>query len=266
MPTANFNLPLIDAGSPISIVNDMNALATATDSAMTQFSTAGSLDAIRTLANNANTVANQANTTAEAAQSTANAAATEATAANSAAQSANALAATANTNANSAISQAQQANADLRNYFNFHVHSRYTPSWAGTNTLTLVFNADKTLFKLYGKVKTSTSVTESLIPGYTATYGLKVSSNSPFGSVSTPYIINGLGVVSTLATISGTSVTKELHSARVGIGTDGNIYLDPTNRSSAYTYSANQAEYVYTACLLVNANYGDEGGNVSPDE
>lgn len=263
MPTANFNLPLIDASSPISIVNDMNALATATDSAMTQFSTSSSLDAIRTLANNANAVANQANTTAEAAQSTANAAATEATAANSAAQSANTLATAANTNANSAMSQAQQVSADLRKYFNFSVFSRYSPSYGSTtdgDKLTLVFNQDKTLFKLYGRIRVAHSVTNTAVPGLSGVYGLQLSNNSPFGALNSGYQIVGLGTTTYQNTSSN---TRAWYTASIAIGSDGNIYLDPITNTR--TYNDNLYTLVYDACILTNGNFGDVGGSGTGD-
>lgn len=75
MPTPNFNLPLIDGASPISIVNDMNSLATAADSAMGKLATQGDISAIRTIANQAVTTATDAQKTADTAKGAADAAA-----------------------------------------------------------------------------------------------------------------------------------------------------------------------------------------------
>ena len=88
MPTPNFNLPLINGASPISIVNDMNALATAADSAMGTLATQGDISAIKTQVANANKVATEAQS--------------EAVKASGAAEAASEAAATANATANAA--------------------------------------------------------------------------------------------------------------------------------------------------------------------
>ena len=88
MPTPNFNLPLIDGASPISIVNDMNALAAAADSAMGTLATQGDISGIKTQVTNANKVATEAQS--------------EAVKASGAAEAASEAAATANATANAA--------------------------------------------------------------------------------------------------------------------------------------------------------------------
>lgn len=98
MPTPNFNLPMINGASPISIVNDMNALATAADSAMGTLATQGDLAAIRTSVNQA--------------AKDATAAASKAEAANATAGSASQTASTALSQSNTAIANAQSALAD----------------------------------------------------------------------------------------------------------------------------------------------------------
>lgn len=93
MPTPTFNLPLINGASPISIVNDMNALANAVDSALAALkagsATAADIELIRqtaeaaqNIANNAVTAASKAQGAADAAQKTATSASTIATTAN----------------------------------------------------------------------------------------------------------------------------------------------------------------------------------------
>lgn len=93
MPTPTFNLPLINGASPISIVNDMNALANAVDSALAALkagsNTAADIELIRqtaeaaqNIANNADTAATKAQGAADAAQHTATSASTIATTAN----------------------------------------------------------------------------------------------------------------------------------------------------------------------------------------
>lgn len=98
MPTTNFNLPLIDGASPISIVNDMNALATAADSAMGTLATQGDIASIRTVVNQA--------------EKEATAAASKADAANATAGSASQTASTALSQSNTAIANAKSALTD----------------------------------------------------------------------------------------------------------------------------------------------------------
>ena len=118
MPTANFNLPLIDPAAPISIVNDLNSLATATDSAMGTLATAGDVASVRTVATNASQVANGASTAAEEAKAAADAANVAAVAAQSTATSANATANTAQQTAVDGLAAANRANAYAKTVIN----------------------------------------------------------------------------------------------------------------------------------------------------
>lgn len=134
MATPNFNLPLIDGSSPISIVNDMNSLATAADSAMGTLATHGDLASIRTVADQA--------------AKDATAAASKADAANATAGSASQTASTALAQSNTAISNAQSALADANtanelassavqsvNKFVSHVITRIDRTNATTNSV-----------------------------------------------------------------------------------------------------------------------------------
>lgn len=96
MPTPNFNLPLINGASPISIVNDMNSLASAADSAMAKLATKGDIDSVKLIANQAAKDATSANSAATRAESTAG--------------NATKTASTALSNSNTAIARAEQAN------------------------------------------------------------------------------------------------------------------------------------------------------------
>lgn len=96
MPTPNFNLPLIDGASPISIVNDMNSLASAADSAMGTLAKSGDISELRTQVTNANKSATEAQA--------------EAVKASGAAKAASETAATANATANAAKGSAANAN------------------------------------------------------------------------------------------------------------------------------------------------------------
>ena len=129
MPTPNFNLPLINGASPISIVNDMNSLATAADSAMGTLATQGDISAIRTQVTNANKVAAEAQAEAVKASGTAEAVSEAAEAAQSAAT-------TANTTANSALSEAREATSrakTLEGIVNLHSATVHPDNpWKGT--------------------------------------------------------------------------------------------------------------------------------------
>lgn len=106
MPTPVFNLPLINGSSPISIVNDMNALANAVDAALAALkagtATAGDIALIKQTAEAAQSGSNNALTAAAKAQEAANSA-------QQTANSANVLATTANDNSTLATSNATAA-------------------------------------------------------------------------------------------------------------------------------------------------------------
>ena len=116
MPTPTFNLPLINGASPISIVNDMNALANAVDSALAALkagsATAADIELIRQTAEAAQNTANNAVTAAAKAQGAADAAQQTATSASTIATTANEKASIAASNATDA-KNAVDALADI---------------------------------------------------------------------------------------------------------------------------------------------------------
>lgn len=117
MPTPTFNLPLIDGASPISIVNDMNALANAVDSALAALkagtATAADIELIRKTAEAAQSTANNAVTASAKAQGAADAAMKTATTANALATSANENSIIANTTATTAKNSADALTATM---------------------------------------------------------------------------------------------------------------------------------------------------------
>ena len=128
MPTPTFNLPLIDGSSPISIVNDMNALANAVDAALaalkTGTATAADIELIRQVAESAKSIANDALTAAAKAQGAADSAHQNANSANALATTANENSSIANSNATAAKNAVdaltailgQAASSDFYNY------------------------------------------------------------------------------------------------------------------------------------------------------
>lgn len=113
MPTPTYNLPLINGASPISIVNDMNALANAVDVALAALkagtATAADIELIRQTAEAAQSTANNALTASAKAQGATAKAQGAAEAAQKTATSANALATTANENSSIANGNATAA-------------------------------------------------------------------------------------------------------------------------------------------------------------
>lgn len=128
MPTPTFNLPLINGASPISIVNDMNALANAVDSALAALkagsATAADIELIRQTAKAAQDIANNAVTAAAKAQGAADGAQQTANTANALATTSNENSAIANGNATAAKNAAdalsaimgQAASSDFYNF------------------------------------------------------------------------------------------------------------------------------------------------------
>lgn len=116
MSTPTFNLPLINGASPISIVNDMNALANAVDSALAALkagnATTADIELIKQTAEAAQSIANNAVTAAAKAQGAADAAQQTANTANALATKANENSTIANSNATTA-KNAVDALADI---------------------------------------------------------------------------------------------------------------------------------------------------------
>jgi hypothetical protein len=128
MPTPTFKLPLINGSSPISIVNDMNALANAVDSALAALkagtATAADIELIKQTAEATQSIANEALTAAAKAQGAADSA-------QQTANSANVLATTAKDNSSIATGNATAAKnavdalraimgqADSSDFYNF---------------------------------------------------------------------------------------------------------------------------------------------------
>lgn len=106
MPTPTFSLPLINGASPISIVNDMNALANAVDAALAALkagsATAADIELIKQMAEAAQSSANNAVTAAAKAQAAADVAQKTATTANVVATTAKENSSIANGNATAA--------------------------------------------------------------------------------------------------------------------------------------------------------------------
>lgn len=257
MPTPNFNLPVINGASPISIVNDMNALATSVDSALGTLATQGDIAAVKTLANNANGTASQSAISADEAKAIANTA-------NDAASSAAGIANTANATANSAYSLATDVETFIHNYTTFDLVQTEQPAGISTSKFDfhVAVNRNRTSFRIWGHFYFTHGDSVSLvpIPGQTR-YGIKLTSGSPLAPITKSYTFGlGIGTWDTFTVISQGNVG--LTSAAVG--TDGNIYVATferttitPNTSTAYFCIAAPAQYI-------NADFGDTPQPVNP--
>lgn len=224
MPTPNFNLPLINGASPISIVDDMNALATAADSAMGRLATQGDISAADTKAQTALDTATKAQTDADKASAAAKTANDAAATANSAAVGAQSSANDAQQSANSAYTLANTIQNNLSAAETYAKAGSYKLSDANY-TAALYVADDHKHFKLIGDAVGTKS--KSAIPGLTGLYGAKLTTDSPLGALRAALEIPGVGFLH--LSDGGT------YSARIAVGTDGNIYLDPTKSNATLT-------------------------------
>lgn len=257
MPTPNFNLPLINGASPISIVNDMNALATAADSAMGTLATQGDIAAVKTIANNANSAATQSSIYADEAKSIANTA-------NTAATSAGGVASTANATANSAYSLATDVDTFIKNYTTFDLVTTQQPSGISTSKFDfhVAVNRNRTSFRIWGQFYFTHGDSVSLvsIPGQTR-YGIKLTNSSPLSPVPKSYTFSlGIGTWDSFTSIG----QGKIGLTSAAVGTDGNIYVATFERN-AITPSTSTAYYCIAApAQYINADFGDTPQPVKP--
>lgn len=230
MPTPNFKLPLINGASPISIVNDMNALATAADSAMGTLATQGDISAVRT-------TANQAVTTATAAQKTAD---TAKGAADTAAKSAAEATAQANSNAEQVKQIDARVTANSTSINKIESHSTYSPmarhkenpfpvsTWNARQSNDLKEFAINGFIACRpeggGEYATNSAVAKSIvsIPGAGSTKGipLYVLNNAPAANI-TLYCGTFHGT-----NTAATAMTHDnMHTTNLIVATDGVVYL-----------------------------------------
>lgn len=230
MPTPNFNLPLINGASPISIVNDMNALATAADSAMGTLATHGDISAIKTQVTNANKVATEAQA--------------EAVKASGAAEAASEAAATANATANAAKGSADNANAavtalktqtekiESHVYFQEMEHNAKNPfpvaAWNGKRS------NDYTRFEINGFIgvksggggyyvdNSAVAAAKTLIPGTSAKYGVPLFN---IGKAPANAFFINCGLFFHTTNASDPYSYNSVYNTSLGVGTDGVAYL-----------------------------------------
>lgn len=230
MPTPNFNLPLINGSSPISIVNDMNSLATATDSAMAKLASQGDLSSIHTQVTNANKVATEAQAEAVKASAAAAAASESAATANATANEAKGSAG----NANSAVSALNTQTNKIESHVYFQEMERNSKNpfpvqgWSGKRS------NDFTRFEINGYIgvmpggtgdyieNASIIAARTTVPGTTNITGIPLYN---LGKAPTTAIRIISGVFFHTANASDPYCYNSIYTAEIYIGTDGVAYL-----------------------------------------
>lgn len=251
MPTPNFKLPLINGASPIAIVNDMNALATAVDAAMATLVTASQLAAVKTTADSASETAEQALTAANAADGKATTAATNATTAVNTANTANATANTAAQNATGAIASIKTINNAIPN------NKILTQSFgqAVEIDLNLWVSNDKKHFAFSGFFTANAAITNyTAIPGGNNLYGLKATNTAPFASTDLTEVktfkANGIQLSDNDFSLE----TLHLHGTVLAIGTDGNLYLSGAVGTGVFAWADHMQYFPYAEYRFDNAS------------
>ena len=244
MPTPNFNLPLINGASPISIVNDMNSLATAADSAMSTLATQGDISAVKTQVTNANQVA----TAAQA----------EAVKASGAAEAASESAATANATANAAKGSADNANAavtalktqtdKIESHVYFQDMERNSKNPFPVQGWNAKRSNDFTRFEINGYIgikpdgggdyvdNAAVIAAKVIVPGTSGIYGIPLF-NLGKAPANALRIISGIFFHTTNA--SDPYSYNNVYTAEIYFGTDGVAYLatkDAIDKAAGITY------------------------------
>ena len=262
MPTPNFNLPLINGASPIAIVNDMNALATAVDAAMATLVTATQLAAVKTTADSASKTAAQALTAANAADGKATTAATNATTAvntaNTAATNATTAVNTANATANTAAQNATGAIASIESISAAVPNNKISTQSFGQAVeidLNLWVSNDKKHFAFSGYFTANAAITNySAIPGGSNMYGLKATNTAPFSNTDLTEVkmfkVNGIQLSDSDFALE----TVHLHGTVLAIGTDGNLYLSAATGTGVFAWPDHMQYFPYAEYRFDNAD------------
>lgn len=244
MPTPNFNLPLIDGASPISIVNDMNSLASAADAAMGKLATQGDISNIKTQVTNANTAAAEAQAESVKATGAAEAASQAAATAKATATAAKGTADNAQAAVNALKTQTDKIEAHV--YFQpMEVHEK-NPFPA--NSWRALRSNDYSRFEINGFVGVKPKggggyashdaivAAKMVIPGTTAAYGvpLFIVGKKPANA----FAINS-GMFFRTANASDPYSYNAAYICNIYVGTDGVAYLateDALDRENSTCY------------------------------
>lgn len=259
MATDHFNFPTIVGTDPIDGVNAINGLANAVDTAMYSLSAdvieqSSDISNIGQTANNAASNANAATTNATAAQQAAAAAQQTASAANN-------TAAAAQRTANSAI----MAVNDLASKFSMST-STITSGLSLSNfrySLSFAHNEDGTLFKFYGWMQkntgSSSSITRVSIPGGRGDYAYGIATGFILPThPNEAYVIAPAGLDFTLTSSPDVIDVLSFDTyTSICVGTDGQIYIFPSNVSSQTIAATYGNKIGYIPSLYINADFGD---------
>lgn len=221
MPTPNFNLPLIKGNSPISIVNDMNALATAADSAMGTLATQGDISGIKTQVTNANKVATEAHSEAVKASGAAEAASEAAATANATANAAKGSAA----NANAAVTALKTQTDKIESHVYFQPMERHAKNpWPAESWRALKSN-DNTRFEINGFI------------------GVNDTGGSGYASIAN--VLKSKTVIPGTTSLDGVPLFIVGKTPANAFPISAGLFFHTTNRTDPYSYSVVFAAEIY---------------------
>ena len=167
----------------------------------------------------------------------------------------------AKTDAGTAQGTANTAIANISTLANkFNIVSFTTKDNLGSySDLTLAQNTDGSLFKFYGifQINLNQSVARTAIAGLTGYYG--VATGLYLNSLpSTAYVINYAGVKFQNDSTNGKTLNGAPMATSFAVGTDGQIYLNPTtNSGNEAGVSGYITRWNYLASLYFNGDFGD---------
>lgn len=241
MATTNYSLPTLENTALFDLVTDYNALSNATDTALAQVAglvptqditlMQGQVSALQTLTGSQGTQI----TTLQAQMSTAN---DNISTLQSGLDTTNNNIGTLQTGLQSTNSTVSQNAKIFKDAFTF-TNTNYSASMFGSNFtgrgITVIKNADNTLFNLFGEIILS-SGTKVAIPGFSEAHGIKT-------GVSLPDFANHIFYDSVI----GINSTKNIvYGTDFSVGSDGYLYIEATgNSSSPY----NNTQYVFINSL-----------------
>ena len=137
-----------------------------------------------------------------------------------------------------------------------NIHSSVTTS----GTLYLAQSSDSASFKLYGTFymtrssSSTVTINKTAITGMSGYYGIDTGL-----TLTTPpseaFTIASAGTLHRMAVDN--SSNKGIYAVAIAIGTDGHIYLEPSDTQAWTLINNAQDRRIYPPCLYFNTNFGD---------
>lgn len=235
MATTNYSLPTLDNTALFDLVTDYNALANATDAALSQVAGLVPTETITEMQGQISAL--QTLTGSQGSQITA--LQSQMTTANGNISTLQSGLQTANSSIGALQTGIQTANSYINaliksfkltvvTYQGAEIHSA-----ASTGAvLNVLKNTDNTIINIYGRVVFSSAVTPVAIPGITGYYGVKT--NVTVGTLSNAYLFDCSGCLYFYSDTE-TRYLSQNPSAAFALGTDGYVYLICTKTNEQIT-------------------------------